>query len=82
MEKEKAGGWQEIPANRLLSTKEAADVLNTSEKMINQMINAGMLIPIYYGKKRCLPVSMLNAFIAERIGHDLIADVSAAEASR
>lgn len=81
-EERRAGGWQEVQANRLLSTEEAADVLNTSARTVNDMINAGLLVPVYYGKKRCLPVSILNTFIAEHVGRDVLEEIKAVGASR
>lgn len=73
----------EVPADRLLSTDEVGKVLGGTDRyFVNRLINAGMLRALYVGRLKRVPTSVLNRFIAEHVGRDIVKELEAAEASR
>ena len=71
----------EVPADRLLSTDEVGKVLGGTDRyFVNRLINAGMLLALYVGRSKRVPTSVLNRFIAEHVGRDIVKELEAAEA--
>ena len=71
----------EVPADRLLSTDEVGKVLGGTDRyFVNRLINAGMLLALYVGRSKRVPTSVLNRFITEHVGRDIVKELEAAEA--
>ena len=71
----------EVPADRLLSTDEVGKVLGGTDRyFVNRLINARMLLALYVGRSKRVPTSVLNRFIAEHVGRDIVKELEAAEA--
>ena len=68
-----------LPADKLLSTDEVAAVLGTTRTFVNRIINAGLMLSLYFGRSKRVPTSVLNKFIADHVGHDIIAEVERIE---
>lgn len=71
-----------LPADKLLSTDEVAAVLGTTRTFVNRILNAGLMIALYFGRNRRVPTSVLNKFIADYAGKDIIAEVERIEAGK
>jgi len=69
----------ELPVDRLLSTDEVGEALGTTRTLVNRMVNAGMMVALYFGRNKRVPTSALNAFIEEYAGHDIVAELERAE---
>ena len=70
----------ELPADRLLTTDEVAEVLGgTDRTFVNRIINAGLLLAIRFGPRKKVPTSVLNQFIEDFTGLDIVAEVEKAE---
>lgn len=68
-----------LPADKLLSTDEVAAVLGTTRTFVNRIINARLMLSLYFGRSKRVPTSVLNKFIADHVGHDIIAEVERIE---
>lgn len=82
MKKDDTAALPVIPADQLLSTDEVAKVLLTTRDFVNRILNAGLLLPLYFGRNKKVPTSMLNDFIRAYAGRDIIAEVERIEAER
>lgn len=70
----------ELPVDRLLTTDEVAAALGgTTSDFVNRLINTGLLLAMHFGVRRKVPSSVLNRFIEEHTGCDIVAEVKAAE---
>lgn len=70
----------ELPADRLLSTDEVAAVLGgTTREFVNRLVNCGLLLALRFGPRKRVPTSVLNKFIEDFVGCDLVAEVEKAE---
>ena len=65
----------ELPVDKLLSTDEVAAVLGTNRTFVNRIINAGLLLSLYFGHCKRVPTSVLNKFIADIVGRHIVAEV-------
>lgn len=82
MEK-KEKGLACVPVDRLLTTDEVAEALGgTTPKFVNRIIKAGLLIALHFGRSRRVPTSVLNRFIKDFAGRDIVAEVERIEAGR
>lgn len=52
----------------------------TDRYFVNRLINAGMLLALYVGRSKRVPTSVLNRFITEHVGRDIVKELEAAEA--
>lgn len=70
-EKREKRAFRDDGADFLLSVKEAAERLRTSDKIIKRLINAGLLKSLQFRREHRIPKSALNRFIGEHLGHDV-----------
>ena len=70
-EKHEKRAFRDDGADFLLSIKEAAERLRTSDKIIKRLINAGLLKSLQFRREHRIPKSTLNRFISEHLGHDV-----------
>ena len=68
-----------VPTDMLLSVKQVAAVLGTNRTFVNRIINAGLLLSLYFGHCKRVPTSVLNKFIADFVGRDIVAEVERIE---
>ncbi len=69
-----------LPVDRLLTTDEVAEALgNTDRTFVNRIINAGLLLAMRFGPRKKVPTSVLNQFIQDFTGLDIVAEVEKAE---
>lgn len=70
----------EMPVDKLLTTDEVAVALGgTTREFVNRIINAGLLISMRFGPRKKVPTSVLNKFIRDYAGSDIVAEVEKAE---
>jgi len=70
----------ELPADKLLSTAEVAEVLGgTDVGFVNRIINCGLLLAMRFGPRKKVPTSVLNEFVREYAGRDIVAEVDRIE---
>lgn len=69
-----------LPADKLLSTAEVAEVLGgTDVGFVNRIINCGLLLAMRFGPRKKVPTSVLNEFVREYAGRDIVAEVDRIE---
>ena len=69
-----------LPADKLLSTAEVAEVLGgTDVGFVNRIINCGLLLAMLFGPRKKVPTSVLNEFVREYAGRDIVAEVDRIE---
>ena len=69
-----------LPADKLLSTAEVAEALGgTDVGFVNRIINCGLLLAMRFGPRKKVPTSVLNEFVREYAGRDIVAEVDRIE---
>ena len=69
-----------LPADKLLSTAEVAEVLGCKHGgSVNRLINCGLLLAMRFGPRKKVPTSVLNEFVREYAGRDIVAEVDRIE---